>query len=895
MSKPVRRYSPLRRALLVALAYALGAGLWIAFSDARLALLASEPGRYAELQTWKGGVFVAVTAALLFVLLLSQFRALEASSARARRLAERLKLTLASVDDLVFVFDTDNHIVEHYPADHPLLFVPPSAFHGHPVDKVGLPAEVGAAYVAALAAVRGEGRARTIDYPLPYGGQRRWFSARLSPMTREAGTGSGEDVLAVVREITDLKSSEQRFRALFEDVEHIAVQGYDENRCVLFWNGASERLYGYRREEVLGRCFDELIVPPEGRAQARRLHRAWVEDGQPIPAGEIEVLAKDGSRVPAFSSHTMLRNARGGVEMYCVDIDLRAQAEAREQLRLAAQVFENSGEAILIVDAGHRVIAANRAFSRISGYAEAEVLGREPAFLCGEDGGEAATLAGIWAAVGELGHWQGEVRGRRRDDTPYPAWLVASAVRDEGDVLTHYIIIFADIGERKAIEARLAYLAHHDVLTGLPNRMLARDRLEQALALAARTQQRVALMFLDLDHFKIINDTLGHGVGDALLKSVATRLEGCVRRSDTVSRQGGDEFLIVLTALSELESVSRIATDILDAMAPGFEVDGHALACSFSIGIALYPDDGADFDTLLLKADTAMYHAKEAGRNAYRFFTERMNAEARERLQIQTLLRGAAERGELCLHYQPQFDLGSREVACVEALLRWNSAELGQVSPARFIPVAEESGLIVPLGEWALREACRQAESWRRTGFAVPVAVNLSALQFHRSDPVELLERVLAESGLPAAQLELELTESVLVQDSGGVTLERLRRLKALGVSLAIDDFGTGFSSLAYLRRFPIDKLKIDQAFVCDISTDPEDAAIVNLVIELGRILKIRTVAEGVESEAQLRFLAERGCDMVQGYHFARPMTAAQFEAQYRARPAPDTETIPIE
>ena len=883
MSKPARRHPPARRALLVVLAYALGAGLWIVFSDAWLVRLVSEPERQAPLQTWKGWFFVAVTAGLLFALLLAQFRALEASNARARRLAGRLKLILASMDDLVFVFDADNRIVDHYPADHPLLFVPPSAFRGHPVDKIGLPAQVGAAYLAALAAVRAGGQAQTIDYALSYDGQRRWFSARLSPMTSEAGAESGDDVLAVVREITDLKSSEQRFRALFEDVEHIAVQGYDENRRVLFWNAASEGLYGYSRDEALGRCFDELIVPPEMRAEVRRLHRAWVEGGRPIPAGEIEMLAKDGSRIPVFSSHTMLRNARGGREMYCIDIDLRAQAEAREQLRLAAQVFENSGEAILIVDAGHRVIAANRAFSRISGHAEAEVLGREPAFLCGEAGDDAGTLAGIWAAVEAHGHWQGEVRSRRHDDTPYPAWLVASAVRDEGGALTHYIVIFADIGERKAIEARLAYLAHHDVLTGLPNRMLARDRLEQALALAARAQQRVALMFLDLDHFKNINDTLGHGVGDMLLQSVAARLESCVRRSDTVSRQGGDEFLIVLTALSELDSVSRIATDILDAMAPGFEIDGHALACSFSIGIALYPDDGADFDTLLLKADTAMYHAKEAGRNAYRFFTEHMNAEARERLQIQSLLHGAAERGELCLHYQPQFDLVSGELACAEALLRWNSAELGQVSPARFIPVAEESGLIVPVGEWALREACRQAESWRRTGFAVPVAVNLSALQFRRSDPVELLERVLAESGLPAAQLELELTESVLVQDSGGGTLERLRRLKALGVSLAIDDFGTGFSSLAYLRRFPIDKLKIDQAFVRDIATDPEDAAIVNLVIELGRILRIRTVAEGVESEAQLRFLAERGCDMVQGYHFARPMTAAQFEAQYRA------------
>lgn len=676
-------------------------------------------------------------------------------------------------------------------------------------------------------------------------------------------------------------TSEQRLRAVFEDIDNIAVQGYDIERRVVVWNSASERLYGHTRDEALGRRLEELIIPEPMREEVIALHRDWVQFGRPIPAGEIELLHKDGHLLPVFSSHVLLKNEQDRPEMYCVDVDLRPQREAQRELRLAAQVFEHSGEAILILDAERRAVAANAAFKRIMGYRAEQIdeLGIDSLI---EQRAGAADLATVWAAVRDSGHWEGEVWSRRASGESLAEWLRISAVCDDGGRPSHYVAIFADLTERRAMEAKLAYLAHHDALTGLPNRVLVRDRLQQALAFSAREKLQVALMFLDLDHFKIINDTLGHAVGDRLLQAVVARLSACVRDSDTISRQGGDEFLIVLPGLHGAESASQVAQKILDAMTPGFELDGHALTCSFSIGIAMHPDDGADFDALLLKADTAMYAAKEAGRNTYRFFAARMNADAHDRLLLQGHLRHAIGRGEFELHYQPQVDLVSGTITGAEALLRWHSPELGKVPPDRFIPVAESSGQIVPIGEWVLREACLQACRWRAEGLALrTIAVNVSALQFRRNDPVELVARILTETGLPASCLELELTESLLLEDPAGRTLDTLRGLKALGVRLAIDDFGTGYSSLAYLRRFPIDKLKIDQAFVRDIGADAEDAAIVRLIIELGRILRLETIAEGVETHEQLDFLLAHGCTRVQGYLCARPMPAHEFRTHF--------------
>ena len=415
-------------------------------------------------------------------------------------------------------------------------------------------------------------------------------------------------------------------------------------------------------------------------------------------------------------------------------------------------------------------------------------------------------------------------------------------------------------------------------MTELPNRLLLRDRMAQAMAQATRLKSRVALMFLDLDRFKKINDSLGHPVGDALLKAIVERLKSCVRESDTISRQGGDEFIIVLNDVRDSDAVSRVADKIHQRMGQPFSIGEHSLSSSFSMGVALFPDDGEDFDILMQKADTAMYHAKESGRNSHRFFTEQMNLQVVEHMNLETQLRRALENNEFVLHYQPQLDLQERTIVGVEALVRWNSPDNGLVPPGKFIPVAEDSGLIVQIGAWVLREACRQARAWQDAGLPPFVmAVNLSAIQFKRLDLVNTVINALVLSDLDSQWLELELTESILLQDAEA-TLDTVHRLKALGVKLSVDDFGTGYSSLAYLKRFAVDKLKIDQSFVRDLVTDPDDAAIVRAIIQMAHSLKLKTIAEGVETEELCNLLQLFRCDEIQGYWLARPMPAQELE-----------------
>ncbi len=434
-----------------------------------------------------------------------------------------------------------------------------------------------------------------------------------------------------------------------------------------------------------------------------------------------------------------------------------------------------------------------------------------------------------------------------------------------------------DITDSKENEARIELLAFHDPLTGLPNRLLAKDHLEMAVAYSSRVNTKVALLFLDLDHFKTINDSLGHAVGDALLKAVATRLRDSVRNTDTISRQGGDEFLVLLPDTSDTDAITGIAEKVVLALSTPFEIQGYHLSTSVSIGIAVYPDDGSDFDTLLKKADTAMYQSKKAGRSTYRFYTEQMNIEVVEHHLMRTGLVQALERNEFMLYYQPQIDLASGAVIGAEALIRWMHPERGMVPPVLFIPIAEDSGHILPIGEWVLREACRQAVAWHQAGLPeLVIAVNLSAVQFKRGNLEMSVRRALADSGLKPELLELELTESILIQDTEGI-LNTVHRLKALGVKLSIDDFGTGYSSLSYLSRFAVEKLKIDQSFVRDMVSNSGNAAIVRAIIQMAKSLNLKTIAEGVEDEQQLAQLRLHHCDEAQGYHLGKPMPADDF------------------
>ncbi len=433
--------------------------------------------------------------------------------------------------------------------------------------------------------------------------------------------------------------------------------------------------------------------------------------------------------------------------------------------------------------------------------------------------------------------------------------------------------------EREENEDQIEFLAHHDPLTALPNRRLAGDRMQQALAYADRQGHKVALLFLDLDNFKAINDSLGHSIGDALLREVGKRLQTCLRGTDTLSRQGGDEFLIILTDVREADCVIRVAESIQEKLEEAFHIEGNELSTTLSLGIAVYPDDGHDFETLLRKADTAMYTAKSSGRNAYRFYTEQMNLDANERLHVRHWLRQGLENNQFVLHYQPQIDLASGAVVGAEALVRLQHPSAGLVMPGRFITVAEDSGLIIPIGTWVLREACRQLAAWHRAGWPqLGVAVNLSVAQFKRGDLEKCVVDALKEADLAPERLELEVTESILIDDAEQV-LGTMQRLNGLGIRFSIDDFGTGYSSLAYLKRFNVDKLKIDQSFVRDLLHNTEDAAIVHAIVQMARSLNIRTIAEGVEDGATLAFLLAQQCDEAQGYHLGRPMPAGEFAA----------------
>ena len=546
-----------------------------------------------------------------------------------------------------------------------------------------------------------------------------------------------------------------------------------------------------------------------------------------------------------------------------------------QRLQLWAKVFEASSESILILDAERRVLTANQAFSRSTGWDVPEVIGDRADFLYSQHH-EPHYYESMWQSAVIRGSWQGELWLKRKNGLAYPTWMVVNVVRNPDGRITHIVAAAVDISEHKANEARIHHLAHHDVLTDLPNRSLCMERLRMAVDLAGRHQGHVAVVFLDLDRFKNINDSMGHHVGDALLRSVSQRLLHAVRAGDTVSRLGGDEFVVVLSQVDNVEEISHIVNErMIPLVRQPHSVEGVELTVSCSAGIAVFPQDGRDIDHLMRHADAAMYQAKAAGRDLAMFFTPEFHAQAQQLLAIENALRHAVVRGELSLHYQPRIDAVSGAVVGVEALARWQHPELGAVSPGRFIPIAEESGQIIGLGAWILNEACRQHAAWRALGLgSIPVSVNVSAIQLRDTALPALLQRALEAHAVEPGAIELELTETFLMENAAA-TVGRLEALKALGISLSIDDFGTGYSSLNYLHQFPIDKLKIDQSFVRDMLDDPADLAITQAIIGLGQTLGLRVVAEGVEIEEEAALLRAAGCDELQGYLFARPMPAA--------------------
>lgn len=552
------------------------------------------------------------------------------------------------------------------------------------------------------------------------------------------------------------------------------------------------------------------------------------------------------------------------------------EQKIQDELTLSARVFENGLEGIMITDRSGTILRVNPMFSQITGYSPEEVLGKNPRIFK-SDRYDKQFYRNMWDKLIREGNWQGEFWNRRKDGSGFAVWEDISTVYDENGDIAHYIAVFRDITEKKEADERIYRLAHYDVLTGLPNRLLFNDRLRNAIQRALRSKSRFGLLFIDLDHFKNVNDTFGHPSGDELLKIVAERIQACLRKQDSVGRLGGDEFAVLIEGDERLPRIEQVATKIISVLGELITIRGSSVFVSASIGIAVFPLDGTDLSSLMKNADTAMYRAKESGRNNYRFYDQAMSDAAAERLHLETELRYALERDEFEVYYQPQICLATQEVIGAEALVRWNHPQKGVVGPDRFIPAMEENGLILLLGRRVLNTACQDARKWTASGKPIRVSVNVSSVQLLSPQLVQDVAQALQQSELDPSLLELEITESTLLHEGAETALNSL---KELGLALSIDDFGTGYSSLSYLKKLPMDRLKIDRAFIKDIPGDRDDLAITHTILDMARQFNMRVTAEGVETAEQVEVLRGAGCDEMQGYLVSKPVPKAQFERE---------------
>lgn len=678
-----------------------------------------------------------------------------------------------------------------------------------------------------------------------------------------------------------MADNEAQYRLLFH-ANPVPMWILDEiTKRFLAVNTAAENLYGWSREEFLRMTvFD--VRPPESHDA---LHAAFERSLDRLSNfGVWQHRTKNGQELAVeLLSQPMLYHGQPARLVMAHDVSERLRQEAR--LRLSATAFENSHEAILITDRAGRIQTCNSAFSRITGYALAEIEGQNPRILA-SGRHDPGFYRDLWSKLRAQGFWQGEIWNRKKNGELFAEWQTIVAVHDSDGATQHYLSIFSDITERKQNEERIRFLAHYDPLTELPNRRLLMERLGRALSRARHEHHRVAVMFIDLDRFKEVNDSLGHAVGDRLLCTMAQRITSSVRGSDTVARLGGDEFVVMLTDLEPGEKAVVVAQKLLDTLATPVNLDGRDFQLSASIGISFYPDDGDDADALLRNADAAMYRAKGEGRNAFRIYTRELTEKALAALSLEQELRRALDLGELELHYQGQFDLDTGLLVGAEALVRWRHPQRGLILPGQFIAIAEERGLIAALGARTLELACRQLRAWLDAGLTpVPVSVNLSALQLRETGLVEKIRACLERYAIASRWLQLELTESAVMHDLATSTAI-LRELTELGLRLAIDDFGTGYSSLAYLRRLPLHCLKIDRSFIAELNESADAAAITKTVITMARSLQLTALAEGVETPEQRRTLHQMGCTQVQGYLLARPETAGTFARRLRTESA---------
>ena len=667
----------------------------------------------------------------------------------------------------------------------------------------------------------------------------------------------------------------------------------DTEGRILRLNKAVERELEYTEAELLGTCIDELMTPSEQQHLAGQLPilpwpiRSVLLETVRLSGYytcEHELLGKNrGNTTPIYwLKSSLLHSEQGKLEGAVVTALNVTELKNREtQLQLSNKVFENSSEAIFITDPQGTIIEVNAAFCAITGYERSEILGRNPRILKSKLHDQ-LFYKHLWRSLLNEGGWKGEIWDRRKNGELCPMLLSINAVTDKRGQLTHYVAISTDISRQKQTEQELKQLAYYDVLTSLPNRALFKDRFEHEICLAQRNKASLALFFLDLDHFKNVNDTLGHWAGDCLLQTIATRIQNCLRKTDTVARMGGDEFTIILPGLAGIAETTEVARKLIDIVKKPVQIKDQTVCVGVSIGVAIFPDDGNDFYTLTKHADAAMYASKEKGRGVFQYFEAGMNEAAHQRLLMENALRLAVEQGEFQLYYQPKADSRLSKITGAEALIRWNRPGFGIVTPDRFIAIAEETALIIPLGKWVLKTACLQAKVWASQLAEFRVAINLSPLQLLADDFIAVLDQILAETGASPEWIELEVTEGLVMHDIEKAT-ERLQQIRGRGIHVAMDDFGTGYSSLSYLQKLPIQTLKIDRSFILAYTDDPasNEAAFIKTIIALGQALNMKVVAEGVETESQLTLLQSYGCHEVQGYYVSPPLPADEFQRRW--------------
>lgn len=588
---------------------------------------------------------------------------------------------------------------------------------------------------------------------------------------------------------------------------------------------------------------------------------------------------RDGFYIWVTARGQAVRNAQGrATRMVGIVCDVTQHKLNSERLQQASVVFDSTNEGVVISDSRNRIVNVNNAFCRITGYTHEEVVGQKPTLLKSGWHDE-LFYREMWEALSATGTWQGEIWNRRKDGEIYPQWQTINAVRGAEGELTHYVAVFSDISVLKQSRQEIDFLAHHDPLTRLPNRLLLVERLTNALVRAKRREQRLGLIFIDLDRFKTVNDSLGHTAGDELLRVAGERMLGLCREEDTLARLGGDEFVMLVENLTETDDITPIAQRLQNGFSQPFEIEGHSIHLSVSLGMSIFPDDGEEGAELLTNADAAVSQAKANGRNTYAFYTQALTDKARRQMSLQSDLYQAIKQQQLQVYYQPQVDMQSGQVVALEALVRWQHPVRGLISPGEFLPVAQHVGLLIPIDEYVLRQACLQMREWLDAGYPLTcVAVNMSGSTLERGDVLGNVKTALAAARLPAEHLELELTESEIMQQ-GDRCIETLDALRALGVRLSIDDFGTGYSSLLRLKRLPVNTLKIDQGFVADLPGSAHDSAISRAIIALGQSLHLTTVAEGIETQAQHELLRDMKCDIGQGYLYSRPQDAARITA----------------